>query len=84
VTIPGAYRFDVEEPNPRSFSLIESLRRELESVYRRVIRHRERYLKAWIAATGLHPLECEIVEEHFSDLADGKVGVRVYCRRRSR
>lgn len=29
---------------------------------RRLMRKRERYVKAWIAATGFHPTDCELVE----------------------
>jgi len=43
-----------------------------------VMRHRERYVKAWIAQTGLKPSEAEIVEEHHPS---GTVVVRVRKRR---
>lgn len=44
-----------------------TLRLAAEKMYRRVMRHRERYIRAWIAATGLHPLECEVVEQRMPD-----------------
>ena len=37
-----------------------------DRLLRRLTRHRDRYVRAWIAATGLHPRECQIVERHTS------------------
>jgi len=42
-----------------------------------LMRHRERYVKAWIAATGIDPRECELVEQQ---TMEGEV--RVWIRRR--
>jgi hypothetical protein len=30
-------------------------------ILRSLARHRERYVRAWIAATGMHPTECVLV-----------------------
>lgn len=35
-----------------------------ESLYQFVLKHRERYLTAWIAETGLRPTQATMVEEH--------------------
>ncbi len=35
--------------------------------YRNLMRHRDRYLKAWLAATGIHPAEAELVERYETD-----------------
>jgi hypothetical protein len=45
---------------------------------REILAHREKYLKAWIAETGLMPSECELVEEIQHD-----GNRRVYVRRRT-
>lgn len=49
---------------------------------RGLMRHRERYIRAWIAVTGIHPAECEWVEE-VQPLADGVVRTVCYVRKRS-
>ena len=54
-----------------------------DRVLRSLMRHRERYLRAWIAATGLHPLEAELVEELYPPSSDGVIRTRVYVRRRN-
>jgi hypothetical protein len=65
-------------------AFVEAITELGDRVARRVMRHRERYIKAWIAATGLHPTECEVIEEVFPMSADGVIRTRVYCRARSR
>jgi predicted urease superfamily metal-dependent hydrolase len=47
-----------------------------------VMRHRERYVKAWIAATGLHPTECKMVELHHPPDADGTMRVTIQIERK--
>jgi hypothetical protein len=41
------------------------------------MRHRERYLKAWIASTGMRPEDCELQELTFPPGPDGIVRVVV-------
>jgi branched-subunit amino acid aminotransferase/4-amino-4-deoxychorismate lyase len=53
----------------------------LDDHMRRLMRHRERYVKAWIAETGFKPSECEIVEESTSTPSGFQSVIRV--RRRS-
>lgn len=43
----------------------------------RLMRHRERYVRAWVAATGVHPADAELIEEH---RADGTVAIHVRRR----
>jgi hypothetical protein len=56
--------------------------RACDRLIRQLTRHRERYLRAWIAATGLDPRECELVEEHVVE--EGVVKVVLYARPRMR
>jgi len=35
-----------------------------ENPYEEILKHREKYIKAFIAETGLMPSECQIVEQH--------------------
>lgn len=49
---------------------------------RRLLRHRERYVKAWIAATGLRPMECELVEERYPIGPDNVMRTVVRAQRR--
>jgi hypothetical protein len=63
----------LEKARPKS---PDELRAAAERTYRRVMRHRGRYLRAWIAATGLLPTECEIVEQPVPG------GLRITIRRR--
>lgn len=45
-----------------------------------VMAHRERYVKAWVAETGLLPSECEMVEEqHYGE---DRVTTTITVRRR--
>jgi len=37
------------------------LYKRTERILRALLRHRERYVRAWIAATGFHPTECVLV-----------------------
>lgn len=60
-------------------------------IMNRLMRHRERYLRAFIAATGLHPSECEIQEtrDPLGDMIRMRVvpaeqGVNVVALQRSR
>lgn len=62
-------------------SYISEILQLAEQHHRRLMRHRERYVKAWLAETGLLPSECEIVEERFTT-ATGFT-TRVTVRRRS-
>jgi len=62
--------------------IAEEIRRAGERLYARVMRHRERYLRAWIAATGLRPEECELVEVGPVVGPDNVAAVRVYVRKR--
>jgi hypothetical protein len=43
-----------------------------------LMRHRERYLRAWIASTGLRPEECMLIEEVLPVSADGIIRTHVY------
>lgn len=45
-----------------------------------VMKHRDRYLKAWIAATGLDPRECKMVERHFT-MPDGSMKIKLWFER---
>jgi hypothetical protein len=45
----------------------ERIAKLAERRLRLLARHRERYLTAWIAATGLHPTECVLVERTSAD-----------------
>ena len=38
-----------------------------EQHYRRLMRHAERYVKAWVAATGVHPKEAVLVVQNTPD-----------------
>lgn len=40
----------------------DTLRAECDRMVRRLMRHRERYLRAWVAATGIHPTEAMLEE----------------------
>ena len=51
-------------------------------IIRNLMRHRERYLKAWIALTGLSPDECELVEEVYPMGPDFTIRTVVTVRRR--
>jgi hypothetical protein len=55
--------------------MLDALRAECDRVVRRLMRHRDRYLRAWIAATGLHPTEA-MLEEHLSGSGSRTVVVR--------
>jgi len=57
--------------------LEQRIRGWVERHCKRLSRHKERYVRAWIAATGLHPTECELVEERTD------TGLRWYVRRRT-
>lgn len=48
-----------------------------ERIIKEVLANRERFLQAWIAQTGLHPTDCELVEERYGDGT-----VRIHVRRR--
>jgi hypothetical protein len=61
-----------------------ALRQAAASMFRRVIRHRERYIRAWIAATGIRPEECELVEEVYPVGVDGVARTVVRVQRRTR
>ena len=64
-------------------ALVDHLRQAANRLHARVMRHRERYLRAWIAATGLHPEECELVEVGPLVGPDNVAAVRVYVQRRT-
>jgi len=49
----------------------------------RLMRHRHRYIRAWIAATGLHPEECVLVESVHPMDANGVVVTEMRVRRRT-
>jgi hypothetical protein len=49
----------------------KSLSDVASSLLRGIARHRERYIRAWVAATGLRPDECRLVER--VDIEDGKI-----------
>jgi hypothetical protein len=51
-----------------------SLRLLLEDKLREVMAHRERYVTAWVAETGVLPSEAELVQTHN---ADGSITIRV-------
>lgn len=55
-----------------------SMSERVAKLMRQLMRHRERYVKAWVAATGLHPTECQLVEQ--VSAIDGSVTVRVEKR----
>jgi hypothetical protein len=50
----------------------------LEAHLARLRRHRERYIRAWVAATGVHPTEAELVEttEHTATGVQTTIRVR--------
>lgn len=41
-------------------------------------RHRERYVRAWIAATGMRPEDCMLVEEQLPMDTSGAIRMNVY------
>ena len=58
-------------------SFAEKLRAASDNLFRRLMRHRDRYVKAWIAATGLRPEESVLVEKR---MPNGDVVVTVRRR----
>jgi hypothetical protein len=48
----------------RAQSLATSIREAASAMFARVMKHRERYIRAWIASTGVHPEECVLEERH--------------------
>jgi hypothetical protein len=52
---------------PDGVYLMSDLVRLVDEGLKRLRRHRERYVRAWVAATGVHPADAELVEEHRSD-----------------
>ena len=64
-------------------SMVTPMQVRMARMVSRLLRHRERYVKAWIAATGLHPEECILEEKQFVG-PDGQWGVQVSVRRRDR
>lgn len=65
-------------------AVLDEINRVATRMVRSLMRHRDRYLKAWIAATGHDPRECEMVEERMPMNADGALRVVVYFRKRDR
>ncbi len=53
----------------------------VNALYRYLQVNRERYLEAWVAETGLHPSECELVQETRHEA--GVVRVVTWVRRRT-
>lgn len=47
--------------------MIEALRQKSARMLRALMRHRERYLKAWIAQTGILPADAVLVEREVWD-----------------
>lgn len=59
----------------------ELLREAANAKLRDIEQFKERYLEAWIAETGLHPSECELIhQEGFQD--KDTWGTRIFVRRR--
>jgi len=48
----------------------------MKVIYNTIMAQREKYLRAWIAETGLLPSECELVEERHKDK------IVIYMRKR--
>lgn len=65
---------DLRMPAGNKSSVLEEINRAFEVQLRSLMRHRERYVKAWIAATGLHPTECVLVERR---MGDGSVRITI-------
>jgi hypothetical protein len=61
----------------------DEIRALADRMTRRVMRHRERYIRAWVASTGLRPEESELIEETYPMDANGvfRIVVRVQPRR---
>lgn len=67
----------------RDLNLMDLLAARAVRFVGQLMKHRERYLRAWIAATGLHPTECELVEEVWPADFNGVIRTRIYCRKSS-
>lgn len=63
-------------------SFNEQMRKAALELWDRIMKNREAYVEAWVAATGLHPTECEIIEEHTH--GPNGLTVRVYCRKKGK
>lgn len=55
----------------------EKLRKKAEKVYALLMQHRERYIRAWCAATGVYPTDAKLVER---DNGDGSKTVTIEPR----
>ena len=44
-----------------------AIQQKAERIMRSLNRHRERYLRAWVAATGIDPRDAILVERHYPD-----------------
>ncbi len=62
----------------------DELLRRAGHLVKSLTRHRERYIRAWTAVYGLHPADCELVEERHPMTGDGIIRTIVYARKRSR
>jgi hypothetical protein len=57
------YVYPAFEPGaPGTVTSFADVERKAAVIFRSLIRHRERYIRAWVAATGVHPKDAEIVE----------------------
>ena len=54
----------------------ESFNERASKLRRLLMKHRERYVRAFMAETGLKPSECELVEQHLGDGSGAIVRVR--------
>ena len=46
-----------------------------------IMENREKYIQAFVAETGLHPTECEMVEQHINGI--DFIGTKIFFRKRS-
>lgn len=56
---------------------VAALRAKAERMTRSLMRHRDRYLKAWLACTGLNPTDAVMVERQSFDRDTGSVVLTV-------
>lgn len=66
----------IGEP-PADLSWRHELREQVGQQMLEIAKYKDQYLKAWLAATGLHPTECVIVEQRVD-----AVTVRMWVQRK--
>lgn len=72
-----AASYRVDPPAEGDCAVADDIAKAAAVMWCEVMAHRDAYLKAWIAATGLDPRECVLVEER-----DGMGGMKMYAKRK--